>query len=760
MKNFPFYKQYDAMDCGPTCLQMVASYFGKEYSLEYLRTLSYLTRDGVSLLGMSEAAEKIGFRTLAVKVKIEKLVKDAPLPCILHWNQNHFVVLYKIKNEIFYIADPGSGLYKLDKETFLKSWQGKNETGIALLLEATENFYTHKGEEKKTKKGFKFLFQYLRPYKTYVAQLFLSMIVGSGFSLILPFLTQSFVDNGINHQDMSVVYMVFISQLALFAGGMAIEIIRSWLMLHMNSRINIAIISDFLIKLMRLPISYFDTKLIGDIKQRIADHSRIQSFLTGTALSTLFSMINLIVFTIVLAIYSMKILLVFAFFSIIGILWIVLFLKKRRQFDYIRFQRMSENENVLIELITGMQEIKLNNSETIKRWKWERVQAKLFKFNIKSLALGQTQQIGSSFFNQFKNILISYLSVREVMNGHMTLGMMMSVSYIVGQINSPLQSLLGFIQSAQDAKISLDRLSEIHNKEDEENERHQQHLSLLGIDKKGEMEYGSFIDNGMELNVVGIKNESLDKRPVEEAIVLTNVSYQYQGPHSPYVLKDINIRIPKGKVTAIVGMSGSGKTTLMKLLLQFYEPVQGKISVGTTDLKNISPRYWRSKCGVVMQDGYIFNDVIANNIAVSDEYPDHQKIRYAVTTANIKGFIDELPMGYNTKIGSMGNGISAGQRQRILIARAVYKNPDYLFFDEATSALDANNERIIMENLQEFYKGKTVVVIAHRLSTVKNADQVIVLENGQVVETGNHESLVYEKGKYYELVKNQLELGT
>lgn len=738
------------MDCGPTSLRMIAKHYGRSYSLEYLRTRSYLTRDGVSLLGISEAAESIGFRTLAVKVTVNKLVNDAPLPCILHWNQNHFIVLYKVKKGKFYIADPGAGLFVLDETVFLKSWQAKENEGIAMLLEPAAGFYTHAGEEKKIKQGFAFLFQYLRPYRAYVLQLFLSMLAGSAFALILPFLTQNLVDNGINKQNPGLVSMILLAQLALFAGGISIELIRSWLMLHMNSRINIAIISDFLVKLMRLPIKFFDSKLTGDIRQRISDHNRIQSFLTGSALSTLFSMVNLVIFSIVLGWYSIKILAVFAVFSVAGIVWIAFFLKKRKEFDYVRFQRMSDNENALMELITGMQEIKLNNSETVRRWKWERIQARLFRLNIKSLALGQYQQVGSSFFNQLKNILISYLSAREVMRGNMSLGMMMSISYIAGQLNSPVQSLLGFIQAAQDARISLDRLGEIHNREDEEQERHGEGLSMLSVGQNGGIRHGAFAGDTIDINPVA---------PETGSVFLNNVSYQYQGPHSSYVLKDVSVCIPRGKITAIVGMSGSGKTTLMKLLLQFYEPVEGSITVGSMNLKDLSPKWWRSRCGTVMQDGYIFDDTIANNIAVSDEQPDHRRLRFAVNTANLGDLIGGLPMGYNTKIGLMGNGISAGQKQRVLIARAVYKNPDYLFFDEATSALDANNEKVIMENLQEFYKGKTVVVIAHRLSTVKNADQIIMMQQGRVVETGTHDTLVNERGSYFELVKNQLELS-
>ncbi len=739
MRKFPVYRQLNMMDCGPTCIRMISKFYGKDYSIEYLRSLSHLTRQGVSLLGISDAAEKIGFKTLAVKADTKKIINDAPLPCILHWNQNHFVVLYQIRKDKFFIADPAEGKVVLTRSVFERSWMGTNSnTGLALLLDPTQSFFIVENDKTEVKKGFGFLFKYLKPYRRYIIQLFISLLIASCISLVFPFLTQSMVDYGINRHNISFVVLILVSQLLLFAGGTAIEIIRSWLLLHMNSRISISIISDFLIKLLQLPISYFDTIQLGDVKQRLADHQRIQAFLTGTTLSTLFSFINLIVFTVVLALYSTKILLVFLFFSITGVGWITLFLKKRKQLDYANFQQMGDKENVLIELISGIQEIKLNNCERRKRWGWENVQSKIYKLNMRSMALSQYQQIGSTSLNQLKNILISYISASEVISGEMTLGMMMGVSYIVGQLNSPIQQLLSLIQSVQDSKISLDRLSEIHSKEDEER---------AGTKSTKE------INNGHASNG-HVQTAS------RNCIRLENVSYQYQGTRSPYVLKNINLEIPKGKVTAIVGTSGSGKTTLLKLLLKSYNPVSGRITIDGDDIQNLSPAWWRNKCGTVMQEGYIFSDSIAENIAMAEENPSDDRLDHAVTVANIKQFINELPLGFNTKIGSAGNGISVGQKQRMLIARAVYKNPDYLFFDEATSSLDANNERIIMEQLQEFYKGKTVVVVAHRLSTVKHADQIAVLEKGQIVEIGCHNSLVALKGKYYELVKNQLDLGS
>ncbi|RFZ85161.1 peptidase domain-containing ABC transporter [Mucilaginibacter terrenus] len=734
-KKFPVYRQLDQMDCGPTCLKMVAKYYGKHFSLETLRDLSFITREGVSLKGISEAAEKIGFRTLGARMTFEQLDQEAILPCILYWNQKHFVVLppqnYNSKSKFIQIVDPGHGLRKVSKKVFLECWANKDkDSGIVLLLEPSPRFF-EKEDERDKRIGLGYLLRYLAPFRKLVTQLFIGMIVGSVLSLIAPFLTQSMVDYGINQQNISFIYLILFAQLALFFGSISIELVRGWLLLHISSRINISIISDFLIKLMKLPIRFFDTKLLGDITQRVNDHVRIEQFLSNTTLQTLFSLVNLLVFSIVLGFYSLTVLSLFVVGSLLSIAWMLFFIKKREQLDYERFQKMTDNQNNIYEIITGMQEIKLNNSETMHRWSWEHVQATLFKISVKSLSLEQYQVIGSSFFNQLKNLLIAFIAAKEVLNGQITFGMMLSISYITGQMNSPIDQLINFFRTAQDAKLSLQRLGEIHSKDNEE--------------KGDELQWVDELESGQI---------AADRA----AIVLEDVSFRFGGEGTPLVLNNINLSIPLGKTTAIVGTSGSGKTTLMKLLLRFYEPLSGSVHLGSTALKVISPKWWRSMCGVVMTDGFIFSDTIAKNIAVQDQI-SQKKVVEATRLANIDEFINSLPLAYQTKIGSTGNGISSGQKQRILLARAFYKDPKYLFLDEATSTLDARNEKIIIENLSSYFKGRTVVVIAHRLSTVKHADQIVVMENGKIVETGNHHSLTQKKGKYFELVKNQLELG-
>jgi ATP-binding cassette, subfamily B, bacterial len=730
LNSYPFFLQPDAMDCGPTCLRMIAKYYGKSYSLQDLRSVSHTTREGSSLLGLSEAAELIGFKTLGVKVAFDKLKDEVPFPCIAHWNQQHFVVIYEIKKNTITVADPGHGLLKYSKEEFMRSWvsDGKDE-GILLLLEATPDFYNKEAiggviqEEKK--RSLSFLFNYLFAHKKLIWQLVIGLLAGSLLQLLFPFLTQSIVDIGIQNHDVKFIYLVLFAQLMLFFGRTSIEIIRGWILMHISSRVNISLVSDFFIKLMKLPISFFDVKMTGDIMQRIGDHSRIQNFLTGSSLSTLFSLFNLFIFSAVLAWYNVQILVVFLIGSVLYFVWIMFFMKRRADLDFKRFQQSSQNQSKEMELILGMQEIKLHNAERQKRWQWEHIQVKLFKINLQSLSLSQVQNSGSSLINELKNIIITFLSAKLVLDGNITLGIMLSISYIIGQLNSPILELVGFLQQWQDARLSFDRLSEIHNKKDE----------------------------------MPTSESFVSDFDLAQDIVLKDLSFKYDTLQDHYTLDNLNLSILHGKTTAIVGSSGSGKTTLMKLILKFYEPTKGELLLGTQNFKNLSPKVWRENCGVVMQEGYIFSDTIANNIAVGVDNVDKVRLKYAAKTANIKDFIEALPLGYNTKIGGEGVGISTGQKQRILIARAVYKNPQQLFFDEATSALDANNEKIIIENLKEFFTGKTAIVVAHRLSTVKNADQIIVLENGKLVEIGNHETLTQQRGKYYELVKNQLELG-
>ncbi|RXM37733.1 ABC transporter ATP-binding protein [Chryseobacterium sp. CH21] len=729
-KKFPFYKQPDTKDCGPTCLRIVSKYYGKSISLQQIRNLSETTREGSSLLGLSDAAENLGFRSMGVQIDFNTLKEEVSFPCVAHWNKNHFVVVYKIdKNNKVYISDPSYGLITYTREEFIKSWIGENanentEEGIVLILETTPAFFQTEFDAEESKASFTFLSKYLFKYKTLVIQLAIGLLGGSLLSLIFPFLTQSIVDVGIQNQDINFIYVVLLAQIMLFLGRMGIETIRSWILLHLSARINISIISDFFIKLMKLPISFFDTRMTGDIMQRINDHHRIEQLLTSSSLNTLFSLVNLIIFSIVLLFYDYRLFIVYLVGAVLYIGWISFFLKKRKELDYKRFSQVSQEQSKVIELINGMQEIKMHNAEKQKRWDWEFLQVKLFKIRIKSLSLEQWQSVGGNFINQMKDILVSFLSAKLVLSGNLTLGMMLSVQYIIGQLNSPLLQLIDFIKQTQDAKISLERLGEIHDKDDEE-DKNEQYVT------------------------------DVPKRDIE----IKDMSFRYIGSDVP-VFENLSLTIPYQQTTAIVGASGSGKTTLLKLLMKFYDPDQGEIRIGNTNMKNISPRYWRDHCGVVMQEGYVFNDTIANNIAVGEDHIDKQKLRRAVEIANIKEFIESLPLSYNTKIGNEGVGVSGGQKQRLFIARAVYKSPEYILFDEATSALDANNEKVIMENLEQFFKGKTAVVIAHRLSTVRHADKIIVLDHGRVVEEGSHAELVDLRGEYYRLVRNQLELGS
>ena len=819
MAQLQFYRQSDSMDCGPSCLRMIAKHYGKNISLQTLREKTQIGKEGVNLLGISEAAEAIGFRTQAIKLTYDNLIKDAKLPAILHWNQNHFVVLYKTNTRFLlrrndkryqsdislHIADPSRGLVILKSQEFQSHWisnkENGQEEGIALLLEPSPLFYENIDEaEERKSKGLKFknIFNYILPYKKLVFQLFIGLGVASLLQLFLPFLTQSVVDTGVNTGNLNFVYIVLLAQLALFAGRLVVEFVRGWILLHISTRINISILTDFLIKLMKLPVSFFDSKHTGDILQRMNDHSRIESFLTGSSLNVLFSLVNLLIFSVVLAIFNTGIFAVFILASILYSFWVIVFLKKRRVLDYKRFDVAAKEQSATIQMVQGMQEIKLNGVERPMRWAWERLQAKLWRLSMKGLSLNQWQQAGAFFINEGKNIFITFLSAKAVIDGQMTLGSMLAVQYIIGQLNSPIEQMIGFVQSMQNAKISMDRLNEIHTLENEEpEEKHllqelpvafQRAIAGGGILSKSPQR-GDFAtaqsphinDSAIFLNYHHPEESSTsevsgwDSPPLGElegaSIVFKNVSFTYPGAGNEPVLKNIDLNIPKGKTTAIVGVSGSGKTTLLKLLLKFYEPQKGEISltpspspVGEgsrgTSLLNISHKVWRSHCGVVMQESFIFSDTIAKNIAVGVEKIDMDKLIHAVEMANVREFVESLPLGFNTKIGAEGTGISMGQKQRILIARAVYRNPEFIFFDEATNSLDANNESQILQNLESFFSCRTVIVVAHRLSTVKNADQIVVLHKGEIVERGTHYELVNLKGEYHSLVKNQLELGS
>jgi len=716
------------MDCGPTCLRMIAMFYGHHYTLETLRARCEYTKEGVNLFGIAKAAESIGFRSTGARLSFEELCK-ATFPVIVHWNQSHFIVLYGTKGKgekrRLLLADPATSLVELSETEFKKSWFSTVKDGvgmgIALILEPTPQFYKEEGESIN-RKGFKFLRSYLKPFNKFITQLIIGLFVGSLLQLVLPFLTQSIVDIGIGTQDLGFIWLVLIAQLMLTISMASVEFIRGWILLHLGTRINISLISDFLTKLMKLPIGFFDTRMTGDLLQRIDDHKRIQNFLTGSSLNVLFSLFNIVVFGAVLFYYSPLIFLIFIVASLIYVLWVMLFMKKRRELDNKSFTQNAANQNNVIQLITGMQEIKLNSCERQKRWEWERIQAKLYRLNIKGLALGQYQEAGATLINQLKNILITVFAASSVLNGELTLGMMLSIQFINGQLNAPIMQVISFLKSSQDARISLERLAEIHEKSDEENKE--------------------------ESHVTDI----VQGKP----IIIENLSFRYEGAGSPLVLRNINLTIHSGKVTAIVGTSGSGKTTLVKLLLGFYPPVSGSIKYGEHHLSNLSMERWREKCGVVMQDGFIFSDTIAGNIAPGVDDVDLDRLERAVEIANIREFVESLPLSYNTKIGQEGHGLSQGQRQRLLIARAVYKNPQLIMFDEATNSLDANNEMQIMDNLNEFFVGRTVLVVAHRLSTVKSADNIVVLDKGVIIESGTHDELLDKKGAYYQLVKNQL----
>ncbi|MCO6024458.1 peptidase domain-containing ABC transporter [Prevotella cerevisiae] len=729
MKHFSL--QHDSMQCGVACLQMISKYFGREYSLHFLSNICFATSEGVSLLGISEAANEIGLHSVCARTTVKEL-SDVSLPCILHWNQNHFVVLYKVKRgKKFHIADPGKGLIIYNIDEFKSHWvstrSNGEEKGVAMFLQTTPLFYSCNKDvsENKQRRSFRFLFGYVKQYRRYFGQIVLGLIVGSLLQLVLPFLTQSIVDVGIKNQDIRFIWLVLLGQLMLTISRTVIDFIRRWLLLHISMRINISLVSDFFIKLLKLPMSFFDTKLMGDLMQRMNDHSRVNTFMTQQTLNIMFSMLTFVVFTIVLFFYNKLVFSIFLIGSVVYGMWMALFLRRRKVLDYELFEQQAINNNKTYEFITSMQEIKLQDCEQRRRWEWEDVQADLFSVQMKSLKLQQTQEAGSIFINEIKNIVITVVAATAVIHGQMTLGMMLAVQYIIGQLNSPVEQLMSFFYSIQDVKISLERINEIHCVDDE---------------------------NGK----TGLQTSLQD---TGKGVEIENVMFKYDPHALKETLDNVNIHIPQGKVTAIVGASGSGKTTLVRLMLGYYPVLGGHIMVGGTDINRLNKKWWRRQCGVVMQDGVIFSESIARNIAVDDADIDKGRLLKAAEIACIKDYIMGLPLKFNTKIGRDGVGLSQGQKQRILIARAVYKNPDYIFLDEATNSLDASNERAIVENLDKFYAGRTVVIVAHRLSTVRNADRIIAIDKGMVAEAGSHDELIAKRGVYYNLVKNQLELG-
>jgi ATP-binding cassette subfamily B protein len=728
-KRFPLFRQHDMMDCGPTCLRMISKFYGRNFNVDRIRNLSRISKTGVSLLGISKAAESIGFQTVGGRINFGKLMASVHFPCIIHWQKKHFVIVYKVTGRNVYVADPVGSLSKYSHKEFIENWSyretDQGHEGIVLLLKPLDAFYMQADDAIQHSSGLVFLLSYILKFKKLLFQLFLGFCVSSLIMFMSPFLTKAILDVGVTERNLQFIYYILLGQIILSVSQISIELIRSWIFLHISTRINVSIITEFLFKLTRLPLSFFDTRMTGDILQRITDHKRIEAFLTNNSLNAIFSLMTFFVFGIVLANYNMFILLIFLIGSTLYCLWTALFLKKRKRLDYKKFELLAKNQMQTIEIINGINEIKINDCATQKLWSWESTQAKLFKVSTSVLSLSQIQQIGAHFINQSKNIMISFLSAKAVIEGQLTIGEMLAIQFVIGQMNVPLDQLSSFLQTAQDAKISTERLEQIQRLDDEEPST----------------------------------DSLINEVDVSQNIVIEDLTFTYPGAGNTASIKDVSFIIPAGKVTAIVGASGSGKTTLLKLLLKVYDADSGKIKLGNTSFNMISPKAWRAGCGCVMQDGYLFSDTIARNIVLNENELDTGKLIDVIKSVNLSDYVSEQPLGLNTQIGSQGKGVSGGQRQRLLIARALYKEPDYLFLDEATSALDANNEKDIVENLKVFSRGRTVVVIAHRLSTVRDADNIVVLEKGGVIEFGNHNELVGRKGYYYNLIKNQLELG-
>ncbi len=732
--RFPFIKQHDSMECGVACLTMILQWYGKHTSLSSVAEQCPPTTEGVSLSGLAQTARRYGMEAVAARATIDELAQST-LPAIIHWQQNHFTVLYRVssgRRRRFYVSDPAKGRVCYSEAEFEAGWlstasQGMPK-GIALFLAPGEGFdAANAGADGGERRSFGFLLSYLRTYRRYFMHIVAGLALGCLLQLILPFMTQAIVDVGIKNGNISLIWLILLGELMIVIGRTATDFIRRWLLLHISMRINISLVSDFFIKLLRLPMAFFDTRKTGDLLQRMADHGRVQQFLTGQVLGVLFTLLSFVIFGVVLLVYNRLIFAVFVLGSIVYGVWIATFLHRRKVLDYELFEQQARNQNYTYQFISSMQEIKLQDCERRRRWEWEDVQADLFGVQMKSMKLQQSQEAGSIFINEVKNIIITVLAATAVINGQMTLGSMLAVQYIIGQLNSPVEQLMAFIYSLQDVKISLERINEIHQGKDEEADRGQ--LSAF--------------DAG-----------------ARKSIAIENLSFRYDRFSPGLTIDNISLDIPAGRTTAIVGASGSGKTTLIKLLLGYYRPESGRISVAGRNLDDYSLRWWRRQCGTVMQDGVIFSESIARNIAVDDGDIDCARLESAARLACINDYIESLPLRYNTRIGRDGMGLSQGQKQRILIARAVYRNPDFIFLDEATNALDAGNERAIVENLDEFYRGRTVVVVAHRLSTVRNASRIVVLDGGRIAEQGTHYELIARRGVYFNLVKNQLELGS
>ena len=720
--RFPVEYQMDSHDCGPASLKIIAKHFGKYYSLQYLRDRCGITKEGVSLHDISVGAENIGLRTLAVKCDVNEIVNSVPFPAIIFWNNNHFVVVYHADKKHIYVSDPARGRVKYSHETFKQGWYQRGENqGVLLAVEPTVDFKETKAEKEQKRNSFLSILKYFTPYSRSFALIFVIMLIVTALQGVLPFISKAVIDVGIKTSDVNFINMILIGNISILLSVMVFNVLRDWILLHITARVNIALISDYLIKLMNLPVTFFENKLMGDILQRAQDHERIRSFIMNNSLSLIFSMLTFVVFAIILLIYNVVIFLIFLAGSALYVGWVLLFLNVRKKLDWEYFELLSRNQSYWVETVSAIQDVKINNYEKQRRWKWEEIQARLYHVNKRVLAITNMQNLGAQFIESIKNMGIVFFCAVAVINGDITFGVMISTQFIIGMLNGPLSQFISFVMGAQYAKISFLRINEIRQLEDEE-----------------------------ELLSVG--NTCI--LPNEKSITLSNVHFQYSA-NSPFVLKGIYLHIPENKVTAIVGGSGCGKSTLLKLLVRLYKPTFGDIKMDTMNVDAINLRQWRNLCGVVMQDGKVFSDTIINNIVLDADHIDYDRLHEVCKIAQLEEEINAMPNGFDTTVGETGRGLSGGQKQRLLIARALYRNPKMLFLDEATNALDTINERKIVDALNNAFEHRTVVVIAHRLSTIQNADQIVVLDKGYIVEVGTHKTLMENKKRYYELVSSQ-----